>query len=139
MVEYDADAEPAVTRPALVFSDDLADLAASSQRQFLSTYVNTGFLQVKLDGANDQLEVGLSGSGRRARIGAPLEVIDFATHVIALEKRDDASGPFPSRVSIGRARNADIVLRHESVSKFHAWFERDEVVLREGPTACGGA
>jgi pSer/pThr/pTyr-binding forkhead associated (FHA) protein len=27
------------------------------------------------------------------------------------------------RVSIGRARNKDIVLRHSTISKFHAWFE----------------
>ena len=27
------------------------------------------------------------------------------------------------RVSVGRAHNKDIVLRHSSVSKFHAWFE----------------
>lgn len=45
--------------------------------------------------------------------------------VMPLRKRtDDAT--FLDRVSVGRATNKDIVLRHSSVSKFHAWFEMDE-------------
>ena len=43
---------------------------------------------------------------------------------ITLEKRVH-DGSYQDRVSVGRARNKDIVLRHPSVSKFHAWFERD--------------
>jgi pSer/pThr/pTyr-binding forkhead associated (FHA) protein len=33
---------------------------------------------------------------------------------------------YKDRISVGRARNKDIVLRHPSVSKFHGWFEVDE-------------
>jgi FHA domain len=45
--------------------------------------------------------------------------------VMPLRKRtDDAT--FLDRVSVGRATNKDVVLRHSSVSKFHAWFEMDE-------------
>jgi hypothetical protein len=45
--------------------------------------------------------------------------------VMPMRKRtDDAT--FLDRVSVGRATNKDIVLRHTSVSKFHAWFEMDE-------------
>jgi FHA domain len=33
--------------------------------------------------------------------------------------------PFPDRISVGRARNCDIVLRHSSVSKLHAHFRLD--------------
>lgn len=43
-------------------------------------------------------------------------------HVLPLRKRtDDAT--FVDRISLGRATNKDIVLRHATVSKFHAWFE----------------
>jgi hypothetical protein len=48
-------------------------------------------------------------------------------HYLApLRKRRIAGKPFLLRISVGRARNNDIVLRHESVSKFHAWFECDD-------------
>jgi hypothetical protein len=40
-----------------------------------------------------------------------------------VRKREGASSPYPDRVSVGRARNQDLVLRHSSVSKFHAYFE----------------
>lgn len=44
---------------------------------------------------------------------------------ITLEKRV-ATATYMERISIGRARNQDVVLRHASVSKFHAWFQRDD-------------
>jgi hypothetical protein len=43
-----------------------------------------------------------------------------------LRKRRGASNVFSDRISVGRARTNDIVLRHHTVSKFHAWFECDE-------------
>jgi hypothetical protein len=36
------------------------------------------------------------------------------------------ANPWADRILIGRATNNDIVFRHESVSKVHAYFERDE-------------
>jgi hypothetical protein len=40
--------------------------------------------------------------------------------VVPISKR--ATGPFQDRISVGRARNSDIVIRHASVSKLHAHF-----------------
>lgn len=48
-------------------------------------------------------------------------------HFVApLRKRPIAGKPFVERISVGRAHNNDIVLRHGGVSKFHAWLECDE-------------
>ncbi len=40
--------------------------------------------------------------------------------VLPVTKRE--SNPYPDRISLGRARNCDIVLRNRSVSKLHAHF-----------------
>jgi hypothetical protein len=45
---------------------------------------------------------------------------------VPLCKRRGATNIFADRISVGRARTNDVVLRHHSVSKFHAWFECDE-------------
>ncbi len=37
-----------------------------------------------------------------------------------------ARNPWVERISVGRARNNDIVLPHKSVSKLHAHFTKDD-------------
>ncbi|HEY6876670.1 MAG TPA: FHA domain-containing protein [Polyangiales bacterium] len=54
----------------------------------------------------------------------PPELLRTPCHIVPIKKR--AEGSFLQNVSVGRARNHDIVLRHRSVSKFHAWFEINE-------------
>jgi hypothetical protein len=55
-----------------------------------------------------------------------VRIIRALHFAVPLGKRVDAGRAFSERVSVGRARNSDVVLRHASVSKFHAWFARDE-------------
>lgn len=51
-------------------------------------------------------------------------MLEDAYFVCKVDKRSPDNDDFV-RVSVGRARNHDIVLRHDSVSKFHAWLDRD--------------
>lgn len=46
--------------------------------------------------------------------------------VVPLRKRASVDALSMERISVGRARNKDIVLRDPSVSKFHGWFTMDE-------------
>lgn len=48
---------------------------------------------------------------------------DADTPVIRLVK--GSAGQFPGMVTVGRAPNMDVVLAHDSISKFHAFFSRD--------------
>lgn len=51
---------------------------------------------------------------------------DSRYFVVPLRKRAAVDALSMERISVGRARNKDIVLRDPSVSKFHGWFEMDE-------------
>lgn len=57
---------------------------------------------------------------------AQVRLIRAAHFAAPLRKREKAGKAFSERISVGRARNNNLVLRHGSVSKFHAWFRCDE-------------
>ena len=92
------------------------------------------------DGLAFGTTVGAPEAPMSRRYGAPLDVTRLQTMLVKslhfaapFVKRVVAGKPFSERISVGRARNNDIVLRHRSVSKFHAWFELgDEEDLRLG-------
>lgn len=68
--------------------------------------------------------------GRAARSGAlGFGLEDLASWIatarcfpLSLEQRP---GAFTGRISLGRARNKDLSLRSQNISKLHAWFEYD--------------
>jgi hypothetical protein len=47
-------------------------------------------------------------------------------HYVAPLRKRTHDESFRDRVSVGRAVNKDVVLRHPNVSKLHAWFELDD-------------
>jgi len=75
-----------------------------------------------------QRKVGLGGPAlpRALTASSIVDQLSQSSYFVApLRKRESEGKPFAERISVGRAPNNDIVLRHRSVSKFHAWFECD--------------
>ncbi len=78
---------------------------------------------------------GRSGEGKPASLPPSADpmvveslrekVRDKSHFIVPLRKREPG-GTYTARITVGRARNMDIVLRHSSVSKFHGWFEKDK-------------
>jgi hypothetical protein len=99
----------------------------------------------ELQGAQETLPDGLSfhtqtglqshqASGKRRAatsktdlyINILMDRVRESPHIVVSlckRKQEDA---YMNRISVGRSRNKDIILRHNTVSKFHAWFEMDE-------------
>lgn len=70
--------------------------------------------------------LGLTGSVRPSARSCSLP--DGRHHLVRLAKREGVANNSSQRISVGRAATEDLVLRHMSISKFHAWFEMDEAL-----------
>jgi hypothetical protein len=136
--------------------DLVEDAATFDLMEFLTRYGDAQLLLVRIPEGDTELEIGLSAAAPNTGVGRPgpfpfrtglqapprtwrservrneepatlRQLIEKdAYFAVPVRKRDDSDALFMGRISIGRARNKDIVLRHSSVSKFHAWFEVDE-------------
>jgi hypothetical protein len=49
-------------------------------------------------------------------------IVDAAPSIEVIEVVKAPGNPYPERISVGRARNCDVVLRDASISKLHAHF-----------------
>lgn len=67
-----------------------------------------------------------ASSTREPRLADLAKLLGERCYFSAVQKRLDAGGALGERVSVGRAMNKDIVLRHSSISKFHAYFQSTE-------------
>jgi len=103
-----------------VDTDTLAELAQSSTRDEFVANQPHSFLVLEQALPVDE-EVGFSTqvvdpvSLRRSTVRRPQNI-----EVLPVVKAP--GNPYPDRVSVGRARNCDIVMRDPSVSKLHAHF-----------------
>lgn len=90
-----------------------ADAAQASEAEFVSRHAHP-FLSFEApddDEVHFMTELGNVPSTRKKIV------------VAAITKREGS--PFQDRISIGRARNSDVVIRHSSVSKLHAHFRHE--------------
>ena len=135
----------------------LHEVVNSSQPAFVANHGDIHYLAVCTAGDAPELLEGLELLRGEAKPARPLSAMAFKTnagargngpgsiqptatvdpvealstgqyHLIEIGKRGDLDGAFPERISVGRVANKDIVLRHESVSKFHGWFEVDSAM-----------
>ena len=101
-------------------TDTLAELAQSTTRDEFVGQHPCSFLVLE-QSLYDQEQVGFSTQVvdprtlKRATVRRPQNI-----EVMPVVKA--AGNPYPDRVSVGRARNCDLVMRDPSVSKLHAHF-----------------
>jgi hypothetical protein len=97
-----------------VDTDTLAELAQSSTRDEFVAKEPHQFLVLEQDvGFSTQVVDPVSLKRSTVRRPQNLEVLPVVKA---------PGNPYPDRVSVGRARNCDIVMRDPSVSKLHAHF-----------------
>ena len=101
-------------------SDAIQELARRCTREQFCMRFSSWFLAVKVDAQTDDEE----------KIGFETAVVDYRDDKLkrseneweVLELAKARGNPYPDRISIGRARNCDVVMRDPSVSKLHAHF-----------------
>jgi hypothetical protein len=81
--------------------------------------------------SRDALGFGTTTMSAKALLSKTAErdlraLLQLGPHFAVPLRKRPADAAFSERISIGRARNNDIVLRQADVSKFHAWLECDE-------------
>ena len=100
-------------------TDALADLAHATTRDEFVSQQPHQFLVLEQALVSDEVQFAtqvvdpVSLKRATARRAANIEVLPVLKA---------AGNPYPDRVSVGRARNCDIVMRDPSVSKLHAHF-----------------
>jgi hypothetical protein len=100
----------------------LAQIRSTPRDRFLSLYGPGHFLVITAQAAEDD-EVGFNTlvEDPRTRKHSAIRTLE----ILSVKKAE--GNPYPDRISIGRARNCDVAIRHPSVSKLHAHFRvRDD-------------
>jgi hypothetical protein len=136
--------------PNLGPPDVFRDVTTLDLLTFVERYGDAPFLLVRLPESDTELELGLmatASSSQRATAAKPLpfrtthqsappseprrnwrttiaELLESHAHfAVPLRKREGSDTVLLGHISVGRAHNKDVVLRHSTISKLHAWFE----------------
>jgi len=140
------------TSPNLGPPDLVTDVTTLDLLTFVARHCDAPFLLVRLSEGDTELELGLSATASSSHRPAAAKPLPFRTShqtvsageprrngratieqlmakhthfAVNLRKREGSDTVLLGHISVGRAHNKDIVLRHSTVSKFHAWFEVD--------------
>lgn len=105
-------------RASMSGADWLVELARARRRAAFAATVTGHYLVIER-GLADLGEVAFATRVLTRRAAAPLALPAPAQPTV-LPVVKAAGNPYPERVSVGRARNCDVVLRDASVSKLHA-------------------
>jgi hypothetical protein len=99
--------------------------AAASAAQFAAMYPCAFLVSSTRSGTNDYTPLAKAVEFRTVTHEQPpakQTASSDADERVVLALRKAPSNPFPDRISIGRARNCDVVIRDPSVSKLHGHF-----------------
>ena len=119
----------------LLLLDQLAGARDALRRALVECPTEAGRTwQPRSEPTNTSTEIKRVLPGRRdlqsyARARDPKEhvaVLRRPHFVMPLRKRAGATAGDPERISVGRSHACDVVLAHGTVSKLHAWLERDD-------------
>ena len=103
----------------LVDTQDLIKKAHSLTRaEFVAKHPS---LYLAIAKAGDQPAIGFE-TAVWSNYGGKIKAVGAKVDYELIEVAKAPGNPYPERISIGRARNCDVVLRDPSVSKLHAHF-----------------
>ena len=138
------------TSPNLAPPDLVTDVTTLDLLSFVGRYGDAPFLLVRLSEGDTELELGLTTTASSSPRPAAAKPMPFRTShqpapapesrrngratieqlmakhahfAVPLRKREGSDTVLLGHISVGRAHNKDVVLRHATISKFHAWFE----------------